>query len=91
MFGGAGIFRDGLMFALISGNDVLHLKVDAHSRPDFEAEGKGPFTYRRAGKPQALKTYYEAPERLLEDPEALAAWARRAFEAALSADRAKRD
>ena len=90
MFGGAGLFRDGLMFGLVAGGDVLHFKVDDGSRRAFEAEGTGPFTYLRAGKSHALKSYYEVPERLLEDPEELAAWARRAFQAALSADRSGR-
>ena len=36
MFGGAGVFRDGVMFGLIA-DDTLYLKADRHNRGDFEA------------------------------------------------------
>jgi len=45
MFGGAGIYADGLMFGLVV-DDVIYLKADAHTAPRFEREGCGPFTYR---------------------------------------------
>lgn len=42
MFGGAGIYSDGLFFAIIE-NDTLRFKVDDTNRADFEAAGMGPF------------------------------------------------
>lgn len=49
MFSGAGIYADGVMFAILV-DDRLYLKADSLSARDFAAEGKGPFTYRpRAG------------------------------------------
>ena len=42
MFGGVGIYADGLFFALID-DDVLYFKVDDSNRPDFEEHGMGPF------------------------------------------------
>jgi hypothetical protein len=42
MFGGAGIYREGLMFAL-EFDGAIFLKVDAASIPDFEREGSRPF------------------------------------------------
>jgi DNA transformation protein len=89
MFGGAGLFRGGLMFALVAG-DTLYLKVDDRNRPDFEAAGMEPFGYERKGKAAALKSYYEAPPDLLEDADAFTAWARRAFDAALAGAKSKR-
>jgi len=89
MFGGAGLFRDGLMFALVV-DDVLYLKVDDRNRPDFEAAGMAPFSYDRKGKTAALKSYYEVPPELPEDADELAAWARRAFDAALAGAKPKR-
>ncbi len=89
MFGGAGLFRDGLMFALITGDDIVYLKVDDRNRPDFESAGSGPFSYQRAGKAMALKSYYETPEDVVEDDEVFTNWARKAFDAALAADKAK--
>jgi DNA transformation protein len=82
MFSGAGIFRDGLMFGLIV-RDVIYLKADQTSIADFEREGCGPFTYIRgknSGRPKEhALLYWRLPERLYDDPEELAAWARRAF------------
>ena len=84
MFGGAGIYADGVIFA-ISVDDTLYFKADKDSARDFAAEGKGPFTYRsKGGKPVAM-SYWEVPERLLEDPTELAGWARRAHAIAVAA------
>jgi DNA transformation protein len=88
MFGGAGVFHDGLMIALVTG-ETLYLKVDDRSRPDFEAAGMGPFSYDRRGRAAVIGSYYEAPPDVLEDAEELVAWARRAYEAALAAAKAK--
>jgi DNA transformation protein len=82
MFSGAGIFRDGLMFGLII-RDVIYLKADEASAPDFEREGCGPFTYMRgknSGRPsEHALPYWRLPERLYDDPDELAEWARKAF------------
>jgi len=88
MFGGAGLFLDDVMFALIAG-DQLYFKVDDTTRPDFEAQGKGPFTYARAGTQRALTSYYQAPEFLFDDPDEMRTWARRSADAALIAAKAK--
>ena len=48
MFGGYGIFRDGLMFGLVA-DSSLYLKVDAQNKPDFEALGLAPFSYEGKG------------------------------------------
>lgn len=88
MFGGAGLFRDGVMFGLIS-DDTLYLKADDRNRADFEAAGMAAFTYEKQGKRQAI-SYYQAPAEAMEDPDALAAWARGAQAAALRAQAGKR-
>jgi DNA transformation protein and related proteins len=85
MFSGAGIFADGLMFGLIV-RDVIYLKADDTTIPDFKREGSAPFTYTRgksSGRPtEHALPYWRLPERLYDDPDALAEWARRAFAAA---------
>jgi DNA transformation protein len=48
MFSGAGIYVDGVIFAIIF-DDTLYLKADEIFSRAFAAEGKGPFTYRRKG------------------------------------------
>ena len=82
MFGGAGIFCDGLMFALVF-DGAIYLKVDDASIPDFEREGSRPFVYTRAKSPgrvgRASLAYWRLPERLYDDPDELAVWAGRAL------------
>jgi DNA transformation protein len=82
MFGGAGIYREGLMFALVF-DGAIFLKVDDASIPDFEREGSRPFVYTRAKSPgkigRASLSYWRLPERLYDDPEDLARWAERAL------------
>jgi DNA transformation protein len=85
MFSGAGIYADGVMFAILV-DDRLYLKADSLSACDFAAEGKGPFTYRPKGRAPVAMSYWEVPERLLDDPEELVTWARRAHAAALTAN-----
>jgi len=81
MFGGAGVFCDGLMFALVI-DDVLYLKADDAGSAEFLAEGLAPFTYSRKGGRQIALSYWRAPERLLDEPDELVAWAGRALAAA---------
>jgi DNA transformation protein and related proteins len=82
LFGGAGLFREGLMFGLVF-DGAIFLKVDDASIPDFEREGSRPFVYTRAKSPGRVGrhslSYWRLPERLYDDPEELASWARRAF------------
>ena len=85
MFGGSGIYNDGLMFGLVA-DDTLYLKADETNRADFEAEGMKPFTYSGKGKLVSL-SYWELPEALYDDPDAFAEWARKAYEVAISAKR----
>ena len=80
MFGGGGLYLDGTMFAIVA-DDVLYLKADDGNRGDFEARGLPPFRYSRGGREFAL-SYHEAPPDLLDDADDLAAWARKAWEAA---------
>ncbi|TFH87286.1 TfoX family protein [Billgrantia azerbaijanica] len=88
MFGGHGIYHEGLMFALVA-DETLYLKADDENVADFEREGLGPFEYHKGGKVIRV-AYYQAPEALLEDRELAAAWARRSFAAAQRAQARKR-
>jgi DNA transformation protein len=88
MFGGAGVYCDGQVFALLD-DDVLYLKVDETSRPAFLAEGCGPFTYRTRDGMHALASYHRAPDRLLDEPDEMAAWCRRALDIGRRAAAAK--
>jgi DNA transformation protein len=88
MFGGFGICKDGLMFALIA-YDTLYLKVDDGNRQAYEDAGLRHFTYTDKGKPIRMP-YCEAPPEGFDDPEVLCAWAREAYGAALRAKKPKR-
>jgi len=81
MFGGFGIFHQGLMFGLIA-DASLYLKADDESRALFELEGSEAFTYYKKNKPCRM-SYFRAPEAFFEDSEACLYWARTAFDAAL--------
>ncbi|HKS63942.1 MAG TPA: TfoX/Sxy family protein [Xanthobacteraceae bacterium] len=84
MFGGAGIFVDGLMIGLVS-DGVIYLKADSATITDFEREGQGPFTYPTKNGTHTLTSYWRMPERLYDDTDELARWARAAHGVALRA------
>jgi DNA transformation protein len=81
MFGGAGIYADGVMFALVA-DGTIYLKVDAGNAAAFEREGLAAFSYRRGSGRGIVMSYRRMPDRLYDDPEELAAWARDALAAA---------
>ena len=87
MFGGYGIYLDGMMFALVA-DDTLYLKVDDESRSEFAAADLEPFRYSKKGKTYEM-SYHAAPEDALENAELLRDWARKAADAAMRAARAK--
>ena len=86
MFGGVGIYADGLFFALID-DDTLYLKVDDSNRGDFVAAGSQPF--RPYGDERTMQ-YYELPGDVLEDADALRGWVDRAVTVAAAAATATR-
>lgn len=81
MFGGAGVFADGVMFALIY-QDTLYLKADTQSAKAFEAEGSKLFTYETSQGTHTLGSYWRVPERLFDDADEMTEWARRALKVA---------
>jgi len=81
MFGGAGIYADGTMFALVV-RGVIYLKADDVNTPAFERENLAPFTYETKDGKRGVMSYRRMPDRLYDDPEELATWARDALAAA---------
>ena len=81
MFGGAGIYADGTMFGLIA-SGVIYLKADEQNTPAYERENLPPFTYETKDGKRGVMSYRRMPDRLYDDPEELAAWARDALAAA---------
>lgn len=88
MFGGLGVFHNGLMFGLVA-DDTLYFRIDDGNLPAFEAEDSGPFVYEGKGKPMAM-AYWSAPERLYDDDEEFVVWAKEAIAASERVDAAKK-
>ena len=86
MFGGVGLYANGLFFALID-DDVLYLKGDDGLKPQFEAAGSHAFDPFGEGKPMA---YWSAPAEALDDQEVLLAWSRKSLEVAARAAAGKK-
>ncbi len=82
MFGGYGIYHDGVMIGLVS-DDTLYLKVDKTTEKHFNEKGLTPFEYNKGDK-KVQMSYFLAPEIIYDDPEEATFWARLAYQAALS-------
>jgi DNA transformation protein and related proteins len=80
MFGGAGLYRDGVMFGLVSDGEIF-LKADSSSAPRFQEAGSRPFVYSRQGKNTSM-SYWSLPAQALDDSDELTRWAMLACEAA---------
>lgn len=80
MFGGAGVYAEGTMFALVAEGE-LYLKADAETIPAFRAAGAAPFIYGAKGR-RVVMSYWRLPDRLLDEPDELAEWARAALRVA---------
>jgi len=87
MFGGHGIFRGGLMFALIA-DDQLFLKSDSESEPIYTEHDCEQFTFVAKGKSINM-SYWSAPDDFFDDPEQTIIWADTAFDSSLRADAKK--
>jgi DNA transformation protein len=83
MFGGHGLYVDELFVALIA-DEVLYLKADRSTQPQFEAAGCTPFVYTGKGREMTLQ-YWRAPDEAMESPALMLPWARLALRAALAA------
>ncbi len=89
MFGGVGVFRQGLMFALATDDGRVAFKADDETIPAFRAEGLEEWTYPHKSGKQMSMGYWYAPERLFDDGDALKDWSMTAFAAAVRADNRK--
>jgi DNA transformation protein and related proteins len=85
MFGGVGVYSQGLFFALIA-EDRLYFKVNDVTRPEFERRGMEPF--RPFGEDSAMG-YFEVPADVVEDVGLLELWMRKAIDVAAAAKSGK--
>ena len=80
MFSGAGVYCDGVIFALIL-RGALYFRVDGGNRHAYAAEGLAPFSYEAKGRTVEIGSYWRVPERLFDDPDEMVEWARAALAA----------
>jgi DNA transformation protein len=89
MFGGAGVWKDGVMFALLA-DDVIYLKTDDDLRADLGAEGGAPFLWTKPSTGQEIDLgYVSLPSSAMDDPDEAAVWGRRAVAVASAKAAAK--
>ena len=88
-FGGLGISRDSIQFAMIMGNS-LYLVVDDHTRQKYEKSGMEPFSYATKRGQVQVRRYFELPEEILTDPGKLRLWATESIQVAGMTQKPKR-
>ena len=81
-FGGEGIYAGDLMIGMIF-DDIVYFKTDAQTVKAFQAAKTKPFSFYK-GKELIVTTWFAIPDRLYDDPEELAVWARDAHRIAAS-------
>ncbi|MBS1988240.1 TfoX/Sxy family protein [Candidatus Dependentiae bacterium] len=81
MFGGFGIYKNGIFFALII-NNILYFKVDAANQSDYESFDSKPFTYTNKNDKLVSMSYWEVPIDILENQNKLEQWVEKAVQAA---------
>jgi DNA transformation protein and related proteins len=89
MFGGVGLYADGFFFGII--DDTVYFKVDDSNRADYEARRSRKFavTMGKDAPREVSMSYYAVPEDVLEEPDDLKVWARKALAVAVAAAASK--
>lgn len=70
MFGGFGIYKDGVMFGIVVDGE-LYFKVDDTNKPEYEMAGSIPFTYETKGGKKISMSYWRVPPSALEHADEL--------------------
>ena len=87
-FGGEGIYAGDVMIGMVF-DDVIYFKTDEETRKAFAAEKTKPFSFMKGGE-RVVTTWFALPDRLYDDPEELAVWARAALKAAAASPSARK-
>lgn len=80
MMGGATLYCDGTIFAIVAGEGGLWFKADAESDAIWDDAGCTRFTYDMNGKIGSMN-YRRAPDDVYDDPDELRRWAELALDA----------
>lgn len=73
MFGGWGIYKDGVIFGLIA-DDQLYFKVDNQNKQRYQDRGSEPFVYQQGNHKATTMSYWLVPHDILEDTTQIAEW-----------------
>jgi DNA transformation protein len=85
-FGGEGIFAGEIMIGMVF-DDIVYLTTDLETRKSFAAEKCKPFKFTKHSTGEVVSTHwYAVPERLYDDPDELARWARVALTVASNSE-----
>jgi len=84
MFGGQGVYLDGLMIGL-GADGVRYLKADEQTAAAFDAAGLKAFVYHGRDGGTVSMSYRRAPADAFDDPEAMRPWIDGARQAAMRA------
>lgn len=82
MFGGFGIYKSDIFFALIIDN-ILYFKVDESNRSQYESLDSKPFSYEGKNGKMISMSYWEVPIDILENNSKLTQWVELAVKAAI--------
>src|SRR3954466_10102554 len=87
MFGGVGLYNADLFFGLID-DDALFFKTNESNAAEYQSRNMPRFM-PPADRPPGALGYHQVPVEVIEDPEMLVEWARKAVTVALNSQRAK--
>ena len=87
MFGGKGIYADGMIVAVVFSTGDLCVKGDDIVRETYEAGGATQWTEAMKGRQTAMP-YWRVPADVLDDRDALDAWAKMARDVAIRSAKA---
>lgn len=84
MFGIVGIYKDGLMFGIIS-NQTVYLRVDKSNRNKFINAGSTSLKVFKTNS--EVPSYYELPPTILDDSTEFIKWANESYEIQIKLNR----
>jgi len=80
MFGGYGVFKNGLMFGLVA-SGRLYLRTDDETKGSYIERGLEPFVFGERNGVEIVSRYYEPPEAAFINPQKMKPWAAMSWEA----------
>jgi len=82
MFGGYGIYKNGIIFAIIA-HDELYFKVDQSNIDLYKKQGSEAFTFETKGKVSTMISYWKVPLIIMEDETQLKDWVEQSYNISL--------